>query len=161
MLQMNYLKTRHAGCFAIAYNEKKMEKDQMAIANTVTKESVIIEVLNKLKSREYKLNFRRETTCLYCFQSNEWIMPEDFTVDKYYYFEDILNPDAERMLYAISVTQGRKGFLIDACSVYADNISQEMMEKLKWNNTRSRKISLSNAGEIKEPIKLINEALAF
>lgn len=25
MLQMNYLKTRHAGCFAIAYNEKKNE----------------------------------------------------------------------------------------------------------------------------------------
>ena len=133
----------------------------MAIDNTTNKEGVIIEVLNKLKRKEYKLNFRREATCLYCFQLQEWIKPEDFTVDRYYFFEDILNPDAERVLYAISVSQGGKGFLIDTCTIYADNINPDMMKKLKWNKTRSRKIDLTNVGKMKQPVKLINEALTF
>src|SRR5687767_3106939 len=110
-----------------------MKRDQVSIDNTPNNEWVITEVLNKLKRKEYKLIFRREATCLYCFQLQEWIKQEDFTVDKYYYFEDILNPDAERVLYAISLSQGEKGFLIDTCNVYVDNISPGMMEKLKWN----------------------------
>ena len=128
---------------------------------TANKEWVITEVLDKLRRKEYKLNFRREATCLYCFQSQEWIRPEGFTVDKYYYFEDILNPDAERMLYAISLSQGGKGFLIDACNVYMDNISPDMMQKLKLNKIRSRKDDLTNVSKIKKTIRLINEALAF
>ena len=138
-----------------------MKKDQMAIDNTANREWVIIDVLNQLKRKGYKLNFRRETLSLYCFQLNERIQPEDFMVDKYYYFEDILNPDAERVLYAISLLQGGKGFLIDTCNVYTDNISPDMMEKLKWNKTRSRKNDLTNVAKMKKPLKLINEALSF
>src|SRR5688572_16236470 len=121
-----------------------MKSDQTAIDNTANKDWLITEALNKLKKKEYKLKFRREATCLYCFQLHEWIQPEDFTMDKYYYFEDILNPDAERVLYAISVLQGGKGFLIDTCSVYVDNISPEMIQKLKWNKIRNRKDDLTN-----------------
>ena len=119
------------------------------------------EVLNKLKRKEYKLNLRREATCLYCFQLHEWINPEDFAVDKYYYFEDILNPVAEGMLYAISLPQGGKGFLIDTCNVYADNISPGMMEALQWKKIRSRKLNLTNICGMEEPVKFVNEALAF
>jgi hypothetical protein len=142
------------------YNEK-MKRDQLPIDNTANKEWVITDVLNKLRRKEYKLNFRRETTCLYCFQLQEWIKPEDFVVDRYYFFEDILNPDAERVLYAISLAQGGKGFLIDTCNVYADNISPDMMEKLKWNKTRGRKIDLTNVNKKNRPVNLINEALVF
>lgn len=138
-----------------------MKPDQLAINITANKDWVITESLNKLKKKEYTLKFRREATCLYCFQLQEWIKPEDFTVDKYYYFEDILNPDEERMLYAISLARGGKGFLIDTCNVYVDNISTEMMKKLKLNKTRSHKGELINVGKMKNPIKIINEALAF
>jgi hypothetical protein len=141
--------------------KKKMRNVQMAVDNSANKEWVITEVLNKLKREEYKLNFRREATCLYCFQLKEWIKPEYFTVDKYYYFEDILNPYAERMLYAISLSLGGKGFLIDTCSVYMDNISPEMMQKLQWNKIKRRKDDLTNAGKMKNLIKTINEALIF
>ena len=138
-----------------------MKTDQLRIDTIANKDWVIAEVLNKLKREEYKLNLRREATCLYCFQLHEWIKPEDFTVDKYYYFEDILNPVAERMLYAISLSQGGRGFLIDTCNIYMDNISPEMMQKLKLNKLRSRKDGLTNISKMKKPIKLINEALAF
>lgn len=138
-----------------------MKPGQLRIDTIANKDWVIAEVLNKLKREEYKLNLRREATCLYCFQLHEWINPEDFAVDKYYYFEDLLNPDAERILYAISLSQGGKGFLIETCNVYMDNISPEMMQKLKLNKLRNRKNDLINAAKMKKQDKLINEALAF
>jgi hypothetical protein len=139
---------------------KKMKTDQMPIANTADKDWVITEVLDKLRRKEYKLKFRRESICLYCFQLHEWIMPENFNVDEYYYFEDILNPDAERILYAISLSGGLKGFLIDTCNVYMDNISPEMAQKLKLNKIRNRKNDLANAAK-KKPVIVMNKALAF
>ncbi len=138
-----------------------MKPDQPATNTTSNKDWIIIETLNKLKRKEYILKFRREATCLYCFQLNAWIQPEAFTVDKYYYFEDILHPDAERMLYAISLSRGGKGFLIDTCNVYTDNMSPEMIQKLKLNKTRRRTIDLINVSKTKKPGLLINEALTF
>ena len=107
----------------------------------IIKDWSITEVLNKLRKKRYTLKFAREASCIYCFQLREWISPEDFTVDNLYHFEDILNPDGERMLYAISLLQGGKGFMIDTCNVYADNISPEMMQKLEFNH-ESGKIDL-------------------
>lgn len=103
----------------------------MITANTTNRDEVIVETLNELKRKEYKLKFRRETTCLYCLELHLWILPDDFTVDASYHFEELSDPDADRILYAISSVEGIKGFLVDTCNVYADNISPEMMEKLK------------------------------
>jgi hypothetical protein len=93
--------------------------------------SSITETLNELKRKEYKLRFRREATCLYCNELLQWVVSENFNVDEPYYFEEIETPDADRMLYAISLSQGVKGFLIDTCNVYMENTSPEMMEKIK------------------------------
>lgn len=131
------------------------------MGTAIKNDRVITEVLARLKKRKYKLRFRREATCLFCFQMNEWIMPDDFTVDRYYYFEDILNPDAERMLYAISLRKGGRGFLIDACNVYTDNMSGEMMEKLQLNKTRKRRIDMSATGYAGKHDRTLNEALTF
>jgi len=95
----------------------------------------ISETLGDLKKRGYQLEFRREATCLYCIELNSWITPDSFIVDEYYYFEDISKTDRDRTLYAISTTQGLKGYLVDASFVYEDNISPEMAQKLKWEYT--------------------------
>src|SRR5688572_22849624 len=89
------------------------------------------ETLSGIKDQGYNLGFRREAACIYCFDLQERIMPDDFTVDESYYFEDIVNPDSDRMLYAISLSKGGRGFLIDSCNVYSDNISYEMEQKLQ------------------------------
>ena len=133
----------------------------MSIDTAANKDWVIDEMLAKLKRREYKLKFRREANCLYCFQLGEWIEPDDFIVDKYYYLEDIFNPDAERILYAISLAQGGKGFLIETCNVYADNISPAMMQKLKLHKIKGRKNDLANGCKRRKRDKFINEALIF
>ena len=92
----------------------------------------VSQILAGLKSQGYLLGFRREAGCIYCLELQERVIPEDFTVDESYYFEDNMGPDADRVLYAISLTNGRRGFLIDACNVYSDNISYEMKQKLQW-----------------------------
>ena len=93
--------------------------------------SSVIATLAQLKRKDYQLKFKRGATGIFCFELNEWISPDNFTVDESFYFEEISNPDADRMLYSISLSQGVKGFLLDTCGVYADNISHAMMQKLK------------------------------
>jgi len=138
-----------------------MKRNQVVINNAADGDWVITEMLNTLKRKEYNLKLRREATCLYCFELQRMIMPEYFTVDESYYFEVTFNPDADRVLYAISLSQGLKGFLIDTCNVYADNISYEMVQKLKLDKIKSRKNDLAKAGKMKKQVKLVNEALAF
>ena len=103
---------------------------QIAINITTDRDLLLTKTLNELKRKGYNLEFTREATCIYCFEWQQWIMPANFTVDGSYYFEEMVNPDADRMLYAISLSRGGRGFLVDTCGVYADNISQEMMQKL-------------------------------
>jgi len=111
----------------------------MVTINTNNREWNISKMLNLLKKRGYKLDFRREATCIYCIELNEWIMPEDFSIDEYYYVQDIASPDADRMLYAISIPLERKGLLIDACNVYRDNISPAAVPCLNINSSISLK----------------------
>jgi len=104
----------------------------MLTGTVADRNAAITNALKELKRKDYRRMFRREATCLYCHELDEWIMPENFTVDDSYYFGEVENPDADRVLYAISLSQNVKGFLIDTCNVYMDNISHEMMEKLRW-----------------------------
>ncbi len=86
--------------------------------------------LNSLKGKGYQLKFSREAECLYCFDWSQWITPANFKVDEFYFFVESANPDIDRILYAITLSQGGKGYLIDTSNVYADNISTEMVQKL-------------------------------
>ena len=106
------------------------------ITNQLSLTMPISQKMAELKKGGYLLKFRREATCLYCIELNQWITPDSFTVDEYYHFEDSLNTDEDRMLYAISSIEGQKGLLVDTCFVYEDNISPEMMQRLKWEYTR-------------------------
>jgi hypothetical protein len=89
----------------------------MALSDLADKNLTITLVLNELKRRQYSLEFRREAAGLYCNELHLQIMPENFSVDESYYFEEIETPDADRVLYAISLSQEVKGFLIDTCNV--------------------------------------------
>jgi hypothetical protein len=99
----------------------------------VNMSAAITDMLKELREKKYNLEFRRDATSLYCDRPGMRISPESFQVDEFYYFEETGIPDADRMLCAISLQEGEKGFLIDACNAYLDNISHEMAEKLKLN----------------------------
>jgi hypothetical protein len=128
------------------------------VIDIVSDRNRVTEALNGLKGKGYELEFRREATCIYCFEWQQWIMPENFTVDESYYFEEIENPDADRMLYAISLSQNVKGFLIDTCNVYSDNISHEMMQKLQLNEI-TRGNDLTSAAAMTKVVKVFKQAM--
>ncbi|HKO79570.1 MAG TPA: hypothetical protein VJU78_04205 [Chitinophagaceae bacterium] len=115
----------------------------MLTNNVANKNLSITNVLNELKRKEYKLKFIRVATSLYCNELRLWIMPENFNIDETYYFEETESPDSDRMLFAISLSKGVKGFLIDTCTAYMDNISPEMMQKLKLNDVISGNDSIN------------------
>lgn len=92
----------------------------------------IRQILEGLKDQGYRLSFRRDATSIYCIESLELLTPDEFSVEETYYFEDVASPDADRIIYAISLADGRRGYLVDTCHVYSDNISYEMEQKLQW-----------------------------
>lgn len=99
----------------------------------ITRTGSIGEMVADLKKRGYQFMFIREADCLYCIELGRWITADGFMVDECYHFEDVSNPDRDRLLYAISSTQRLNGFLIDANFVYQDNISLEMAQKLAFD----------------------------
>ena len=115
------------------------------IANSISRyftitaaiEGMLGEAISDLRKSGYTLSLRREATWLYCVELDQRIVPNDFSVDRFIHFRAQANPDADRIVYAISLSQGAKGYLIDTCFVYSDNISPEMTEKLMIDNELS------------------------
>ena len=63
---------------------------------------------------------------------NKIYSPEDLSIIKTYRFEGDSDPADETIVYAISsVNKHLKGTLINAYGVYADTVSDELIEKLK------------------------------
>jgi hypothetical protein len=60
-------------------------------------------------------------------------MPDGFMVDEFHHVSESEYPDGERTVYAISSIDGLKGYLVEPSFVYEDNISLDMLQKLKWN----------------------------
>jgi hypothetical protein len=108
----------------------KTHEIQLTKKETIKNASSIDDLLGEVKRKGYQFEFRREADCLYCAEENYMLTPDNFIVDEYFHFEYPSDPNKDRMLYAISSLEGLKGFLIDTCFVYEDNISPEMFQKL-------------------------------
>ena len=86
---------------------------------------------NDLKFRGYKEDFNLKGSCIECASRNLQLHPEDFTIDEFYRFEGMSNPSDNSIVYAISSNAGIKGVLVDAYGVYADSLSDSMIQKLR------------------------------
>lgn len=91
----------------------------------------LVDALADLKKRGYVADFEIEPTCLYCGELNLRLQPEEFRVNEIYRFEENSSPDDNSVIYAISSSAGVKGTLVDACGMYAENMSFEMAQKLR------------------------------
>ena len=89
------------------------------------------EATNDLKTRGYNLDFNLKADCIECPSHNLQWHPEDFTIDEFYRFEGMSNPSDNSIVFAISSTDGVKGVLVDAYGVYAENLNDGMIKKLK------------------------------
>jgi hypothetical protein len=92
----------------------------------------LVDALTALRQQGYTEDFNLERNCLACRAGQFKVFHDEFEIDKYFRFEGASNPDDQSILYAISSPKhGIKGVLVNAYGIYSDEITDEMLEKLK------------------------------
>ncbi|GAA4206512.1 hypothetical protein GCM10022289_27590 [Pedobacter jeongneungensis] len=88
--------------------------------------------LTDLDSRGYNLDFNLTPDGLECKSIDLFLMPEEFEIEEVYRFEGMTDPADSSVVYAISSNVGNlKGVLVDGYGMYAENVSPELLNKLK------------------------------
>jgi hypothetical protein len=94
--------------------------------------SDLIEAITELKKQGYTEDFNLRENCIVDSTEHYKLFHDDFTVDKYFRFENDTDPGEQCIIYAISSKKyGLKGVLINSYGVYSDAIADELMETLK------------------------------
>lgn len=97
----------------------------------MTPMTTLSEVLNKLKSEGYTVDFNLQENCLVCQGNSLEITPDDFVVDRHFRFEGMSDPGDEAIVYAISsVKHDTKGTLVNGYGIYSDPLSDRMIKAL-------------------------------
>ncbi|WP_424493705.1 phosphoribosylpyrophosphate synthetase [Salinimicrobium sp. GXAS 041] len=95
------------------------------------------ETINMLRIEHgYEEDFNLLDEKLKSPEEREEFLSNDFVVDKVYRFEGPSNPGDEATLYAISISSGRKGVLLDGYNYSSGQISEELLKKLDLKKNR-------------------------
>lgn len=81
-----------------------------------------------LKQRGYTIDFKAEADYISCPDSQ--LKPSGFVITEVYRFEGESDPADEAVVYAIESADGRKGVLVNGFGISADELGEEMVEKL-------------------------------
>lgn len=93
-------------------------------------EPTLVEILEKLRKKGYTEDFNIQFDRLIC--GNVCLLPHQFKVDQTFRFEGNTNPSDEAILFAISSIDGKiKGVLVNSYGTYADEMTKEMVDKLR------------------------------
>jgi hypothetical protein len=91
----------------------------------------LTEAINALRKQGYTEDYNLLSDCIECKTGNYKLSPKDFQVDKVFRFEGPTDPADEAVLYAISSPKrGTKGLLVNAYGIYADEATNDLVEKL-------------------------------
>ena len=94
----------------------------------------LTEALDDLRRRGYTHDFNLGPDCIECGALQLTMRPADFEITEMHRFEGASNPDDSEIVYAIEGKNGLKGVLVDAYGMYADPLSTEMLEKLRFRH---------------------------
>jgi len=87
--------------------------------------------LNGLKAKGYTLDFNIRFDKIICKENNYCLNPHEFEIIEVHRFEGDTNPSDEDIVYAVQSKNGKiKGVITSAYGMYADSISNEMIQKL-------------------------------
>ncbi len=90
------------------------------------------EALNDLLKRGFTYDFNLNETSVECKALNQKFTPEVFEIVEMYRFEGMSSVEDNSVVYAIETNTNVKGVLVDAYGVYADSLSPEMIQKLRF-----------------------------
>jgi len=94
----------------------------------------VTEAVSDLQQRGYSHDFKVNRDCFFCDDKAIQLKPDQFTVDEVYRFEGDTDPGDENVVYAISSTnQPLKGILALAFGTYAEEVSAELLQKLRYH----------------------------
>lgn len=99
--------------------------------NTPKNYQTLLDAVDSLQKRGYIYNFNYNDFSLQCGEINEKLEAEDLTINEYYRFEGISNPEDNSVVYAIESNQGHKGIVIDAYGAYSDENIGDFLKKIK------------------------------
>ena len=92
----------------------------------------LTEAIDTLRTEGYVEDFNLKQSCLECRNSEYKIFHDEFHIDKFFRFEDNTDPSDQSILYAIYSSKYKlKGLLINAYGIYSEDITNEMLDKLK------------------------------
>lgn len=93
-------------------------------------EPTLVETLENLRKEGYTEDFNIRFDSLICDKA--CLLPSQFEVDRTFRFEGNTNPSDEAILYAISSLDGKiKGVVVNSYGVYADEMTEDLIKKLK------------------------------
>jgi hypothetical protein len=91
----------------------------------------VTEAIKDLRERGYNIDFNLAFDQLICQDNNISLKPNEFEIVEVYRFEGESNPSDEDVVYAVESKDGKlKGAITSAFGLYADSISNEMIQKL-------------------------------
>lgn len=92
----------------------------------------LIDGINELKKQGYIEDFNLKQNCIECRNGQYKFFHNEFEIDKFFRFEGDSSPDDSSILYAISSDKyNLKGILVNSYGIYSEDITDEMLEKLK------------------------------
>lgn len=97
----------------------------------------VVETLQALKKRGYTMDFNIAFDKLICYENGYCLNPSEFEITEVYRFEGATNPSDEDVVYAVESRDGKiKGVVSSAFGLYADPVSDEMIQKLSMQRKR-------------------------
>jgi hypothetical protein len=94
----------------------------------------VTEALKDLKLRGYTIDFNIAFDKIICSNNKVCLNPDGFEIAEVYRFEGETDPGDENVVYAIESKDSKlKGTISGAYGMYADSISNEMIQKLSMH----------------------------
>jgi hypothetical protein len=95
----------------------------------------VTQAVSELSKRGYTINFNLSAGYLADDGHGANLSADEFNIDEVHRFEGETDPGDEMIVYAISSdAKGIKGVLVNAFGVYSDQISDDLMAKLKQSH---------------------------
>lgn len=90
----------------------------------------VTEAIGGLRKRGYSIDFNLQADRIVCGETPLSLLPAEFEITEVYRFEGDSDPADEAIVYAIESKHGHKGVLVNGFGPSADEIGEEMVEKL-------------------------------
>ncbi|MEO5783798.1 MAG: phosphoribosylpyrophosphate synthetase [Ginsengibacter sp.] len=94
----------------------------------------VTEAVKGLKERGYTVDFNIAFDKLICSDNKICLQPDEFEIVEAHRFEGDSNPDDEDVVYAVESKDGKlKGIITSAFGLYADPVSNKIIQKLSMH----------------------------